>query len=488
MLKFRFLSLVFMLMCILSCTEEDSEVILVTTEEVLFASGDEIRLLGRVISNQELSLVDHGFYVSEDASFSSPAIVSLGEKDGPGRFIGQLTGLRVGRPYFAKAFMDRGAEIEFGNVLELSTLEPAIIDFSPKFGAVGEEILIEGRNFGADTRVFFGGQEAQVIENTLQSRLRVRVPIPEGNRTVPIRVVVQDREVSLSESFEYQIGTYEKIGTFPESIRVYDNVFFQDGPNRFFIGLGSERRLVFLPGFQRYDRSSSTWQEVAFPGASRSFAFSTDHYIGGGLSQLGSNPFVYEGSFWGYENGAFTRLPDLPFLSRDAIAFELGEDLYVLGKNPDTTKFFFRFDKSEMRWELLPTPEQEFTRNDAVFTYQGNAYLIDSLDGTIWRYNLNSGAWDSIGTYPGSLGNGRGMARVIGDKAFIGLFERSDQVFELDLNSFSWKPKNPMPGLPQSVIVGHFVSGESLYIMRVPDITLAGQFPMDFYRFDPDGI
>jgi len=245
---------------------------------------------------------------------------------------------------------------------------------------------------------------------------------------------------------------------------------------------------VFLPGFQRYDLSSSTWQEVAFPGASRSFAFSTDHYIGGGLSQLGSNPFVYEGSFWGYENGAFTQLPDLPFLSRDAIAFELGEDLYVLGKNPDTTKFFFRFDKSEMRWELLPTPEQEFTRNDAVFTYQGNAYFIDSLDGTIWRYNPNSGAWDAIGTYPGSLGNGRGMARVIGDKAFIGLFERSDQVFELDLNSFSWKSKNPMPGLPQSVIVGHFVSGGSLYIMRVPDITLAGQFPMDFYRFDPEGI
>jgi hypothetical protein len=80
------------------------------------------------------------------------------------------------------------------------------------------------------------------------------------------------------------------------------------------------------------------------------------------------------------------------------------------------------------------------------------------------------------------------MARVIGNKAFVGLFERSDQVFELDLNSFSWKPKNPMPGLPQSVIVGHFVSGESLYIMRVPDIALAGQFPMDFYRFDPEGI
>ncbi|NVK50883.1 MAG: hypothetical protein HWE09_14020 [Cyclobacteriaceae bacterium] len=45
-----------------------------------------------------------------------------------------------------------------------------------------------------------------------------------------------------------------------------------------------------------------------------------------------------------------------------------------------------------------------------------------------------------------------------------------------------------MPGLPQSILVAHFVSGSSLYIMRVPDITLAGQFPMDLYRFDPNGI
>ncbi|TFV93506.1 hypothetical protein E4S40_14760 [Algoriphagus kandeliae] len=488
MLKFRSLGILLMLFWFASCTEEDLGVTFVTTEEVLFASGDQVRLLGRVISDQDIQVQDHGFYLAEDEAFSNPQIISLGEKSGPGRFIGEISGLRLGTNYFAKAFLNLGGEVEFGNVISLSTLEPAFKSFSPSFGAPGEELIIEGRNFGEGTRVFFGDQEAEVLENTLQSRLLVRVPPPADNPSVPIRVLFQDREVSSAEPFEYQRGGYEIVARYPGEVRMYDNVFFQNDPNNLYIGLGSERRQVLISGFQKFDVISNTWSAASFPGTNRSFAFFTDHYLGGGVSQLGSNPFVYDGSFWAMENGGFKRLPDLPFLSRNAIAFEINGDLYVLGRNAQIVDFFFKFDKTSNTWEILPPAPVSFSRSDAAFSYGDKGYLINGGDGTLWSFDPSNNEWSTISTYPGALGIGRGMARVMGEKAFIGLFERTDEIWELDLNSFTWRKKNPMPGLPQSVLVAHFVSGPYLYIMRVPDINVPGAFSMDFYRFDPEGI
>lgn len=488
MLKVRSLSILFLLFWIVSCTEEDLGVTFVTTEEVLFVSGDQVRLLGRVISDQDIQAQDHGFYLAEDESFTNSQIISLGEKSGPGRFIGEISGLKIGTTYFVKSFFSLGGEVEFGNVIELSTLEPAIKGFTPSFGGVGEEVFIEGRNFGEGTRVFFGDQEAEIFENILQNRLRVKIPSPKGEAQVPIRVIVQDKEVSSPTFFEYQIGTFEKVTAYPEGIRIYDNVFFQNGADRFFVGLGSERRLSFIPGFQRYDVSSSSWVFVPFPGSSRSYAFFTDNYVGGGLSQLGSNPLVFDLTFWKLEGEQFIQMPDLPFSTRDALAFELAGDLFVIGKNAGLVPFFGRFKSATKNWEILANGPEEFSRDDVSFTYQGKAYFVSSTDGTVWSFDPVDSEWQLVATYPGSLGNGRGMGRVIGEKAYIGLFERTNEIWELDLTTFSWTRKNPMPGLPQSILVAHFVSGSSLYIMRVPDITLAGQFPMDLYRFDPNGI
>lgn len=488
MVRFRWFRSAVFLLGIFSCTEENAGVTVVTTEEVLLASGDEIRLLGRVISDEILSVSDHGFYLSEDANFSTPAIVSLGGKTGPGRFIGSFSSLKVSTTYFAKAFMEQRGAIQFGEVVEVSTLDPALKSFFPTFGISGGELFIEGRNFGAAPRVFFGDQEAIIVENILQSRLTVQIPAPSQEVQVPIRVIVQDQEVRFGDLFEYRVGSYQKISTFPQEIRLYDQLFFQDGMNGFYIGLGSIRGLSFFEGFQRYAPDQAIWEPIAFPGSSRSFAFFTDQYLGGGLQQLGSNPYVYDPSFWAFEQGSFSRLADLPFRSRDAIAFELGADLYVLGTNPAAVPFFFRYSGATAQWELLPTPSRKFTRDDAVFTYQGMGYLIDSEDGNLVRYDPSSGSWSVVGNFPGSTGNGRGMARVLGDKAYIGLFERSDDVWELDLRTFGWKEKNPMPGFPQSTLVGHFTDGQYLYVMRVPVVTLAGNFPMDLYRFDPEGI
>jgi N-acetylneuraminic acid mutarotase len=80
------------------------------------------------------------------------------------------------------------------------------------------------------------------------------------------------------------------------------------------------------------------------------------------------------------------------------------------------------------------------------------------------------------------------MAQVIDNKVYIGLYRRGEQLWELDLNTLSWKAKNFIPGLPQSINAGYFTFGGQIYILRAPEESIAGSLPMELYRFDPNGI
>lgn len=469
-----------------SCAEDEAENTFVVTEEILHLSGDQIRMMGRIISNQQIAVTDHGFYLATDSGFQNPIVVSLGEKSGPGRFVGEANSLESGQTYFLKSFIERGGELSFGDVMELETLEAFIDSYSPSFGSGGADLVIVGGNFTEETQVFFGDQKAQVKSIEFESRLTVVIPAPVDQAIVPIKIVIEGESYEFDQRFEYQAGRYSVISTFPEEIKLYDNVFFQKG-NGLYFGLGTANKQQFLTYFQRYDVESDTWAKIDFPGSSRSYAFFTDNYIGGGTAVLGSNPIVINNSFWRITDSGFQRLTDLPFESRESLALEINQALYVFGSKQLDGPSLWKYEPGSGQWSQLSSPPAEFDAEAASFTYQGMIYLI-ALDQSIWRFDPVLESWEMISVYPGSMGQGYGMAKVVGDKVYVGLFRRSNEMWELDMKTLSWKSKNPMPGYPQSIVVGHFVKGEVLYIMRIPEFTLPGTYPMDLYRFDPEGI
>ncbi|WP_268035161.1 IPT/TIG domain-containing protein [Algoriphagus sp. PAP.12] len=483
MKKLLSLGILSMLLLGWACTEKEDENSFVVTEQILHASGDQIRVLGRVISTSQIQVSDHGFYFSQDPSFSSPIVISLGPKEGPGRFIGLAEGLEIHQLYYVKSFMELGGEILEGNVMEVETLQPFIESISPLYGEEGDQLVISGGNFAANTRIFFGSQEAQILDIILESQITLTVPPLKDESSVRIKLISQGEEQIFSENFEYQIGAYELVTTYPEAIRLYDNVFFQTDQG-FTIGLGSRRRIDLIDGFQRFSLISKEWSRVSFPGNNRSYAFFTDHFIGGGTAERGANPTDIDHTFWRINENGFTQLPDLPFESLESIAFEINSDLFVLGTKMEEGASFRKYDPQLAQWTSLPAPPENFNAEDAVFSYGGYGYVIGA-DRTLWRFDPNSLNWEPVSTYPGSLGQGYGMARVLGDKVYIGLFRRSNEMWELDMETFTWKSKNPMPGYPQSILVGHFIKNGFLYIIRGPDITLSGDFPMDLYQFDP---
>ncbi|OOG74339.1 IPT/TIG domain-containing protein [Algoriphagus sp. A40] len=485
MRKFYFLGIFLMVLLASSCTREDESTTVVETEEVIYVSGEKIRVLGRLITNQPITALDHGFQLSTSESFSNPILISLGEKNGPGRFIGETSGLQINQKYFVRAFINADGADFFGEALEVKTLLPAIESFSPSFSFPGEEMMIVGRNFTPDTRVFFGEQEATVLEIAFDSRLKVRIPEPAGKAKVPLIVQSQDEKLEASQPFEYRTGKYTLVGLFPGNERIYDNVFFQH-QNGLFAGLGTDKFGSYLGSLQRFDLQSTTWSKVDFPGETRRGAFATAGYIGGG-ARVDRDNYYYKRDLWKISGEHFERLPDLPVDSYHSPAFELNGQLHVVGGTGSGLRTLLRYNPATKIWSSLSSAPFDLASTQVSFVYQNKAYLL-ATDNRIWEYEPTADSWKIFTKFPVSSEGGLGIAQVIGDRVYIGFFFRSMQLMELDLQTLIWKSKTPIPGNPESLNAGHFTYNDQLYLLRCPDRTIPGALPMELYRFDPNGI
>ena len=469
-----------------ACTEEIETPIIVATEDVLFVGGSNVRLSGRLITNREVNATDHGFLIADTEAFTSPITISLGTKDGPGRFIGETSGLNIDQQYWVKAFSEIDGQQLFGDVITIRTLTPQLDEFFPAFSRAGEIMTIRGRNLSEDTKVFFGDQEAQILSNQFESRLTVRIPPATGSALVPVRIQIQGSTVEFAQPFEYQAGRFTRIGQFPESIRIYNTVSFTN-QSGFHVGLGSIRLSSAYTKIQRFDPTSNSWAEVNFPGNSRSFAFATSGYIGGGAVELGFNSFEFDRSFWKINGSSFERLADLPFVGREQVAMEINGDLYVLGGIDPGSNAIWKYSPASRSWTQIGTTPFLVFLGTPHFVYQGKGYVVNT-SGELYEFNPVSNSWIFRSTYPGELGDGYGIAEVDGNKAWIGLYRRSQQIFELDLNTFSWKAKNSFEGFPRSINLGSFVYQGEIYILRGPEVSVTGELPLELFKFDPNGL
>lgn len=484
LLRTSFLFLI--LLAFWSCTQEDDAPILIATEEVLFVGGDKIRISGRLLANREVLAEDHGFVFSTQSSFTNPITISLGKKDQPGRFIGEKSGFKLSQTYFVKAFATINGERLEGKVIELSTLIPVVTSFAPSYGVAGQELVIQGKNFPEGTKVFFGNQEAPVLQNVFESRLTVKIPAPSGQIVVPIKLRIQDKEITISTPFEYQAGKYTKVSDFPGGLRIYENIWFTN-TSGFHVGLGKVRFGENYPRFQRFNPAAGTWTEVNFPGNPRRFVFASPNYLGGGAIETSRDVFSYDRSFWKINGSSFVRLGDLPFNSRDALAVDWEGGLILFGGLDGASVLVRVYDPVQRTWVTKRNAPIALGRNAAAFA-RATRVIVMGSNGQVWEYNPPLDSWQLMTTYPGNKGQGYPVAEVIGNKAYLGLFRATQELWELDLETLKWKTKNQMIGLPQSITSGCFQYNGSIYFLRAPEESVSGTLTMELYKFDPDAI
>lgn len=287
--------------------------------------------------------------------------------------------------------------------------------------------------------------------------------------------------------FEYQAGKYTKITEVPDDHRPYESVSFlrEDG---FYFGLGRGRNGEIITSFQRFDLIGNRWEQLDFPGSARVSAFATENYIGGGAVETGRDEFIPDRTFWKITSTGFEQLSDLPFPSRESLAFEYEGKLYVMGGQDGYATRVFRYDPQNTGWSELPQAPISISNSSSQFFYQGNVFVVTTV-GTIFQFTPDTGQWIFRGEFPGNKGQGiNPTAQVLGNKAYIGLYRRSTEMWELNLDTWEWKLKNDIPGFPQSINAGSFVWKNEIYILRGPEATVFGNLPFELYRFDPDAI
>ncbi|EKB50032.1 IPT/TIG domain-containing protein [Cecembia lonarensis] len=464
-----------------SCEEDLDFNPAIVTEDVIFASAERFRISGRIITNQRIDASDHGFQIADNPQFNQPIIVSLGERENPGRFLGEVDGLNLNTNYYIKAYIEIGGQSLFGNTIEASTLSPAILSFTPQTAPAGDIVTINGKNFTSDTEVFFGDLKADVIDISFESSIRVRVPSGGDIPTVSIRVVNQNLEIVSETSFRYILGRYTLIAEFPSTVRVFDGISLQEG-DVFYLGKGSNTGQSLNEKMWRYQVGDVNWQEIDLLEENKWNAFSSSRYFGGGFLGVNvSSPNTR--TFFRLQNGIITQLADLPFNVSDAVAFEISGKLYLAGGSLGNV--IRKYDPTTGNWSTAGNTPFLVSSSTLSFTFENKQYFVNPEDSQILAYNPVLENWEGITLFPGTLGAGKGVATVVGNKAYLGLGTGTAQLWEYDFNNGIWTPKINFNGISLARTEGVYVHDGKIYFVRSPQ----GQFPgirSEFWVFDPD--
>jgi len=474
---------------VVACQEDENLESIVLTEEILFIGGDKVRMSGRVLAISRDGIQDHGFYVAVDEAFTSPIVVSLGEKSIPGRFIGEAGGLDLKSDYYFKSYITSKGNTIFGSIVPFTTLGPFIEDFSPRIGLSGQTISITGGNFTGATEVYFGDSKAVIVDIKLESIIKVMVPEIMNNPFVEVKVVLGNEEMIFPFPYEYIIGKWEMTGTFIDDKSYYQSLFFQSD-NKLFFGLGIAQGTGLNDKIWELDFNSWAWSEKPFTGTAVTNAFATNGFFGSGIKEDLRTNFILSNEFWRYDSATedFEQLGTLPFGFSESVGIVLDQDLYLFGgitANVSNNFDYYKYDDTTGSWSLLGKARININTDYPNFQVNNLAFLMDE-NGGLFQYNAGDDIWTQVSQYPGTV-KPLGFGVVMNNKVYIGMFGGLRQMYEYDPILNSWKRKISYPGNVLHLNVAWWTYNNMIYVMR-SDIRSTGGVPMEIWSFDPEGF
>jgi hypothetical protein len=470
-----------------SCTEDDQVESQVITEEVIYVSGETVRVIARVLSLSVDNITNHGFIIDESESFADPITIELGTNDKLGRYIGETNLLELGKAYFCKSFIIVNGETIYGNVLTFSSLSPFLTDFTPKNADVGDLIEVTGANFTTDTRVFFGEVEADIESIDFESKIVVRVPKTEEDFEVKISVLIKGG-VSLEfiQDFEYVTGKWTKETEFFNTQEYTETLSLLSGESLYF-GLGKVAGQLNTE-LWKLDLNNYEWSTSDFEASSR-FPFSAGSYFGGGA--IFFLPRIFSSKFWYHDGVSFEEKAEMPLRLYKSVAIEMGNDIIVLGgdnEDGSINTLMYNYNKGTDIWSTLSPCPFSVKNPTPHFTYEGNLYVLNKTENAIWEYDADTQVWSYFIDLPISEAFG-GMAVTINGEVFVGLFDLDNRIWELDMNDVVWKSKISYPNSRGDVNNGVFVHNNKVFILKNKFVSSAqDDLPMEIWSFDPKDL
>lgn len=470
------------------CEESIKAPYIVVSEEILYVSSEQVRLIGRVISMGDQSIQNHGFEISLDESFNSTIKISLGERTTPGRFLGESSTLTNDTQYYWRSYIETGDRVIYAEVKTFKTLTPGLVDFSPKFGQGGDIVLINGKNFSSETEVYFGNRKAQVDEIVFESLIKVRVPPIANTALESITVKSLDAELTFDATFEYITGKWEKVADFVNDLQLTEPLVFQDNQHMI-VGLGRNINTAQNnPDIWSLDLETLLWTDLNFTGQAAMAPFSIPGYFGSGVIAFGFSSITISNEFWQVTDGHLAKLNNLSFQLYKSIGLRHHEYIYVVGGQTTSrtnNHQIHRFNLNTQSWSTTGSSPFPISSDNGSYSYDDRHYFVLN-DGRIIQFIPESNSWGQTASYIGGAFDNGGVAVALHDKVYMGLTFGRD-FWEYTPATNQWKRKNSFSGTGNYANLGYFTYNGYIYILRRYTGPQVAQWPrLSLWKFDPN--
>lgn len=455
----------------IGCEEEGVLPPSVFTEEVVFSSGEKVILSGRILSNEDVSLEDHGFQISESSDFTNNLIVSIGERLVPGRFVSEYSDLDIQTDYFIRSYILLNGETITGNTLTFSTLKPKVIDFSPKEGVQNNKVIIQGVNFTEDAFVLWNGTKININSIKVESFIEITVPSIDVLPYAEIQVVNQSDTILIDDRFEYIIGEWSDIITIDDPFKNIEHIYFEDEEN-FYYGLGLSTE-VSGPSQKLFqlNKETLTRTEIFFTGVAPVGAYYTkDGFFGSGSVGVVKNSDLtinLLNGFYRYQDGEIIPLANSPALLYRAAAISTDDAVYLYGgENEDRipNNIIYKYTIASGEWSEVDVSPKSPSKSFPYFAINDEHYFIFE-DESMMSYNVNSSSWSTRADYPNEVERD-GIALELNGLAYVGLHDISRRVFEYLPNDDRWRKIKTISDINPSITIGSWVNDDKITIMR----------------------
>ena len=477
-----------MALLLMSCQKDDiSTDVSVFTEEIVFASGEQAIMTGRVLAQAQVAVDDHGFQISTNEGFSAPTVISLGPKDIPGRFVGQTDQLNIHQDYFCRAYIQFEGETITGNVLPFSTLVPKALDFNPKEGTGNTKITIEGINLTADTKVLWNGMTIVPDNIIAESFVEFSAPPLTDDPTIDLQIVAQGETSALPRPFEYIIGTWTEEGVLDDMVQNNRHIFFEDG-NDFIYGLGlAQANLTNL--LQVMDKNTYQRTAVSVPASPVEGAFFNAGYFGGGSLIKVIYPaqqLPLSNKFWKYENHSVIPLADVPLALYKAVALVADGRLWLYGgekASRERSNAVYVYDPATDSWSLIANSPISPLNSLPSFHFGQYNYFVTEESHT-YRHDYLNDKWERVADYPTQVRE-YGVSLTLNDAIYVGMQNTSRRIFVYRPGENVWRTKKSLDNNTPFRTVGGWVHNGKIFVSRV-------QLDMHSHRIlwslDPDAF
>lgn len=496
-LKMRNLTLIFYLSVVaISCKRENEFAFpLIQTGEVTDIDSTGVVFHARISDLGKSEILEYGFvWGLKDKPDINSSNVKLSGIPQKGIVSQRVTSdLMPYRSYYVRAFARNEKYISYGLSIQFTTkgsLGPVILDFTPKQGSEGTQVIITGKNFSqtlAGNIVKFGKVYSIVTEASSE---KLTVILPNNlnvSGDVNLTIETSGRIVISTETFRLggpNILDFEpKSAISGELVRVKTEDFSWYEYKSFFIGNENVKILDIDPydvliASIPYDTEFGM-NEVSLSVELKTCYFKDSIYIRNPWSKAGSNNNFYRDK---------------------SIGFSIGEYGYTgLGTNINNTLFYepnndlWKFNATENTWTLCAElPGQK--REDAVaFSINGKGYAgLGNSGGNIffsdfYEYDPVSNKWAKKADFPGLIRQGATSA-VINNKAYFGMGLGQGPVYlkdfwEYDPETDKWKQLSDYPGAGSYEMVGFAINSKGYMGLGNGDPYYSSV--RDFWEYNP---